>query len=61
MAHLLHEKADLYPSGPQAEESDWPEEIHAMADPAREKLIGVVLASPPLLLVLALVLKVIAD
>ena len=28
---------------------------------AREKLIGVVLASPPLLLVLALVLKVIAD
>jgi hypothetical protein len=28
---------------------------------AHEKLIGAVLASPPLLLVLALVLKVIAD
>ncbi len=33
IADLLHEKADLYPSGPKAEESEWPDEIHAMADP----------------------------
>jgi elongation factor G len=45
IADLLHEKADLYPSGPHAEESDWPEEIHAMADPAREKLIEAVAES----------------
>jgi elongation factor G len=45
VADLLHEKADLYPSGPHAEESDWPEEIHAMADPAREKLIEAVAES----------------
>ena len=38
IADLLHEKADLYPDGPKAEESEWPDEIHAMADPAREKL-----------------------
>jgi elongation factor G len=25
-----------------AEESEWPEEIHAMADPAREKLVEAV-------------------
>ncbi len=42
IADLLHEKADLYPSGPLAEESEWPDEIHAMADPAREKLMEAV-------------------
>jgi elongation factor G len=45
IADLLHEKADLYPSGPNAEESEWPDEIHAMADPAREKLIEAVAES----------------
>jgi elongation factor G len=45
VADLLHEKADLYPSGPKAEESEWPEEIHAIADPAREKLIEAVAES----------------
>ena len=45
IADLLHEKADLYPSGPQAEESEWPEDLHAMADPAREKLIEAVAES----------------
>lgn len=42
IADLLHEKADLYPSGPIAEESGWPADLHAMADPAREKLVEVV-------------------
>jgi elongation factor G len=45
IADLLHEKADLYPDGPTAEESEWPDEIHAMADPAREKLIEAVAES----------------
>ena len=45
VADLLHEKADLYPSGPRAEESEWPDEIHQMADPAREKLIEAVAES----------------
>ena len=45
IADLLHEKADLYPSGPHAEESDWPDEIHQIADPAREKLIEAVAES----------------
>jgi len=45
VADLLHEKADLYPSGPRAEESDWPDEIHQVADPAREKLIEAVAES----------------
>ncbi|MBA3690461.1 MAG: GTP-binding protein, partial [Actinobacteria bacterium] len=45
VADLLHEKADLYPDGPQAEESEWPEEIHAIADLAREKLIEAVAES----------------
>jgi elongation factor G len=45
IADLLHEKADLYPSGPKAEESDWPDDLHAMADPAREKLIEAVAES----------------
>jgi elongation factor G len=42
VADLLHEKADLYPSGPIAQEGEWPEEIHAIADPAREKLMEAV-------------------
>ncbi|HEX6581891.1 MAG TPA: elongation factor G [Actinomycetota bacterium] len=45
IADLLHEKADLYPSGPKAEESEWPAEIHQIADPAREKLIEAVAES----------------
>ncbi|HET9249318.1 MAG TPA: elongation factor G [Actinomycetota bacterium] len=45
IADLLHEKADRYPSGPTAEESEWPEELHATADPAREKLIEAVAES----------------
>ncbi|TMM25509.1 MAG: elongation factor G [Actinobacteria bacterium] len=45
IADLLHEKADLYPSGPMAEESEWPDDIHAMADPAREKLMEAVAES----------------
>jgi elongation factor G len=45
VADLLHEKADLYPSGPKAEESEWPDEIHAIADPAREKLVEAVAES----------------
>jgi elongation factor G len=42
VADLLHEKADLYADGPIAEESEWPDEVHAIADPAREKLIEAV-------------------
>ncbi len=42
VADLLHEKADLYPSGPIAQEGEWPEDLHAMADPAREKLMEAV-------------------
>jgi elongation factor G len=42
VADLLHEKADLYLDGPLAEESEWPDEIHAIADPAREKLVEAV-------------------
>jgi elongation factor G len=45
VADLLHEKADRYPSGPKAEETEWPDEIHAIADPAREKLIEAVAES----------------
>jgi elongation factor G len=45
VADLLHEKADRYPSGPRAEESDWPDDLHAMADPAREKLMEAVAES----------------
>src|SRR4029079_3365052 len=45
VADLLHEKADLYPSGTKAEESDWPDDLHTMADPAREKLIEAVAES----------------
>jgi elongation factor G len=45
IADLLHAKADRYPDGPIAEESDWPEDLHAMADPAREKLIEAVAES----------------
>jgi elongation factor G len=42
VADLQHAKADLYPSGPIAEEGEWPDDLHAMADPAREKLMEAV-------------------
>jgi elongation factor G len=42
VADLLHEKADLYPSGPLAQEGEWPDELHTAADPAREKLMEAV-------------------
>ena len=45
VADLLHEKADLYPDGPRAEESDWPQDLHTIADPAREKLMEAVAES----------------
>jgi elongation factor G len=45
VADLLHEKADLYPDGPLAEESEWPDDLHQLADPAREKLIEAVAES----------------
>ncbi len=45
IADLLHAKADLYPSGPKAEESEWPDDLHATADPAREKLVEAVAES----------------
>jgi elongation factor G len=45
VADLLHEKADRYPSGPRAEESEWPDDLHEMADPAREKLMEAVAES----------------
>jgi elongation factor G len=42
IADLLHAKADRYPNGPVAEEGEWPEELHAIADPSREKLMEAV-------------------
>ncbi|MEX2275497.1 MAG: elongation factor G [Actinomycetota bacterium] len=42
IADLLHKKADLYPVGPIAEEGDWPEDLAAIADPAREQLMEAV-------------------
>jgi elongation factor G len=45
VADLQHEKADLYPSGPIAEEGEWPDDLHAVADPAREKLMEAVAES----------------
>jgi elongation factor G len=45
VADLLHEKADRYPAGPHAEESEWPDDLHAAADPAREKLMEAVAES----------------
>jgi elongation factor G len=42
VADLLHEKADLYPSGPIAQEGEWPDDLHTTADPAREKLMEAV-------------------
>ncbi|MDP9329700.1 MAG: elongation factor G [Actinomycetota bacterium] len=45
IADLQHEKADLYPSGPIAEEGEWPDDLHAIADPAREKLMEAVAES----------------
>ncbi len=45
VADLLHEKADRYPDGPHAEESEWPQDLHAIADPFREKLMEAVAES----------------
>src|SRR5207342_3975029 len=45
LADLLHAKADRYPSGPIAEEGEWPDELHAVADPSREKLMEAVAES----------------
>ena len=42
IADLLHAKADRYPNGPIAEEGEWPDELHAVADPSREKLMEAV-------------------
>ena len=42
IADLLHAKADRYPNGPVAEEGEWPDELHAVADPSREKLMEAV-------------------
>jgi elongation factor G len=38
VADLLSGKAYRYGSGPNGEEGDWPDDIHAKADPFREKL-----------------------
>ena len=38
IADLLSHKAYRYPSGPKAEEGEWPEDIAAKAEPMREKL-----------------------
>src|SRR2546423_10386580 len=38
VADLLSAKAYRYESGPSGVEGDWPEDIHAKADPFREKL-----------------------
>ncbi len=45
VADLLHKKADLYPSGPKAEEGEWPEDLAAQAGPAREHLMEAVAES----------------
>jgi elongation factor G len=42
IADLLHENADLYPEGPIAQESHWPEDIADSAAPYREKLMEAV-------------------
>ena len=42
IADLLHAKADRYPNGPIAEEGEWPDDLHATADPSREKLMEAV-------------------
>ncbi|HEX6207062.1 MAG TPA: elongation factor G [Actinomycetota bacterium] len=38
VADLLSGRAYRYPSGPQSEESDWPDDIAGKAEPMREKL-----------------------
>lgn len=43
VADLLHRKADMYTEGnPVAEEGDWPDDLAAMAAPAREQLMEAV-------------------
>jgi elongation factor G len=45
VADLLHKKADLYPSGPIAEEGEWPTDLADVAGPYREKLMEAVAES----------------
>jgi elongation factor G len=45
VADLLHKKADRYPSGPIAEEAEWPAELADVAGPYREKLMEAVAES----------------
>jgi elongation factor G len=45
VADLLHRKADHYPSGPIAEERDWPDDLADVATPYREKLMEAVAES----------------
>jgi elongation factor G len=45
VADLLHKKADLYPSGPIAEEAEWPADLADVAGPYREKLMEAVAES----------------
>ena len=47
---FLSRKAYRYPSGPKGEESDWPEDLAAKADPLREKLAESVAESDDALL-----------
>ncbi len=42
VADLLHRKADLYPDGPIAQEGEWPDDLAAIAGPAREQLMEAV-------------------
>ena len=42
VADLLSRKAYRYPSGPQGQESEWPDDIAGKADPYREKLVEAV-------------------
>jgi elongation factor G len=45
VADLLSRKAFRYPSGPTAEEGEWPDDISGKADPYREKLMEAVAES----------------
>jgi elongation factor G len=47
---FLSNKAYHYTSGPKGQESDWPEELHSLADPLREKLAESVAESDDALL-----------
>jgi elongation factor G len=45
VADLLSRKAYRYPSGPRAQEGEWPDDISGKADPYREKLMEAVAES----------------